>query len=300
MSRVLVTGATGFVGRQVVEALIARGHTPVCAIRRGTADRLPAGVNRVVESDDLFAEDSDWWRARLAGIDLCIHLAWVATPGRYLTDPRNLACLQGTLSLGQGAIEARLPRLVGCGTCFEYDTAPGVLSVDTPLRPTSPYAAAKSAAYMALDALLPPAGVSFLWARLFHVHGRGEDPRRLIAYLHDRLSRGEPAELGRGTQIRDFIDVRDAAAMLVSDALGPAEGAINIATGTGMTVRAMAEQIAAAYGRADLLRFGVRADNHTDPPCVVGLRPDTLAASGMTNDKTGELRWTFETRSATA
>ena len=73
-----------------------------------------------------------------------------------------------------------------------------------------------------------------------------------------------------GQQVRDYLDVRDAAAMIVDRALGPAQGAVNICSGMPTTVRAMAESIADEYGRRDLLNFGARADNLVDPPCVVG------------------------------
>ncbi|MDC0343674.1 NAD(P)-dependent oxidoreductase, partial [bacterium] len=95
-----------------------------------------------------------------------------------------------------------------------------------------------------------------------------------VPYLHRRLSAGEPADLTSGTQLRDFLDVDKAAAMLVKEALAARTGAVNIASGEGITVRALAERIADGYGRRDLLNFGARPDNITDPPCVVGVKAE--------------------------
>ena len=112
----------------------------------------------------------------------------------------------------------------------------------------------------------------FAWCRLFYLYGEGEDLRRLVSYVRGRLQAGEPAELSSGSQVRDFLDVREAARMVVDVALGSLEGPVNICSGTAVTVRELAERIADEFGRRDLLRFGARPDNPVDPPCVVGIR----------------------------
>jgi len=114
--------------------------------------------------------------------------------------------------------------------------------------------------------------VEFLWARLFYLYGVGENSRRLVPYLHQQVQAGQVADLTSGTQIRGFMDVDDAAALLVADAFSTRTGVSNIASGQGTTVRQLAEDIADGYGRRELLNFGARADNLTDPPMVVGLR----------------------------
>jgi dTDP-6-deoxy-L-talose 4-dehydrogenase (NAD+) len=163
-------------------------------------------------------------------------------------------------------------RIVGIGTCFEYDLTGGMLAIETPLRPLTPYAGAKAAAFMALSQWAPKQGIEFAWCRLFYLHGEGEDSRRLVPYLRSKLAAGEPAELTSGNQIRDFIDVREAGRIIAETALGHAQGAVNICSGMPITVRQLAESIADEYGRRDLLRFGARQDNLIDPPCVVGVK----------------------------
>lgn len=274
MGQVLLTGATGFVGRAVLAGLRARGHAPICVVRSGTAGRLE-GAGPVIETPDLFAESADWWADACADVDMVIHLAWYAEPGKYLTSDRNLDCLTGTLALARGAARAGVRRLVGTGTCFEYDLNHGRLSPLTPLAPLTPYAAAKAATFTVLGPWLAQAGIGFLWARLFYLFGEGEDARRLVPYLHQQLSRGAVADLSSGTQVRDFMDVRNAAELLLSDAFSARTGATNICSGEGITVRALAERIADGYGRRDLLNFGARPDNLTDPPVVIGLRGES-------------------------
>lgn len=270
----LVTGASGFVGRQVVAALTARGARLRLVLRDGrdVPAEAEGAVESVIRSADVFGESPDWWAQACRGVDTAVHLAWYAEPGRYLQSPLNLDCLVGTLRFARGAAAAGLRRFVGIGTCFEYDLTAGYLGVDTPLRPTTPYAGAKAAAFHALSTWLPAAGVEFLWCRLFYLYGAHEDTRRLVPYIRARLAAGEPAELTSGTQVRDFMGVHDAGRLIVESATGSRQGAVNICSGVPVTVRALAEQVADEYGRRDLLRFGARPDNLVDPPVVVGVR----------------------------
>jgi dTDP-6-deoxy-L-talose 4-dehydrogenase (NAD+) len=230
-----------------------------------------SSIEQVITTNDLFAETSDWWKQACMGIDTVIHVAWYAETGQYLQSEKNLDCLSGTLQLARGAVQAGVRRFVGAGTCFEYDLTTGDLSLDTPLRPLTPYAGAKAAAYMALSQWLPAESVEFVWCRLFYLYGEGEDERRLVPYIRSKLSAGETAELTSGTQIRDFLNVQVAAQTIVNAALSHHQGAMNICSGIPVSVRALAEQIADEYGRRDLLKFGTRPDNLVDPPRVVGV-----------------------------
>jgi len=270
---VLLTGATGFVGRQILRALLNEGKRVRLVVRTGHDDELASreGVERVVTTPDLFAQPADWWQKTCKGVDTIIHAAWYAEPGKYLTSAKNLDCLAGTIAMAQGAMAAGLRRFVGVGTCFEYDVSAGDLTTDTPLAPQSPYAGAKAAAFLALSQAMPVQGVEFVWCRLFYLYGEGEDARRFVPYLRGQLEKGEVAELTSGKQWRDFMDVRKAGDMIARAAMGKVTGAVNICSGQAITIRQLAERIADEYGRRDLLKFGARPDNLVDPPRVVGV-----------------------------
>ena len=267
---VLLTGASGFVGRQVLAALLARGDVAVRVTARDPAPFAGQAVD-CVATDDLFAESAERLAGLCQGVDTIIHCAWYVEPGQYLFSPRNLACLRGTLQLAEAALAGGVRRFCGVGTCFEYALGPEPLNTDTPLDPQSPYAAAKVAAFTALSGILPAAGLSFAWARLFYLHGDGEQAGRLVPSLRAALAQGDPVDLTSGTQVRDFLDVAEAGRRIAALALSAHQGAANICSGQPVTVRALAESIADEYGRRDLLRFGARADNAVDPAHVVGL-----------------------------
>lgn len=274
MTLVLLTGATGFVGRQVLRALSACEAKVRVVIREGGQGRLEmsGALEKIVTTEDLFAEDNEWWTEICKGVDIAIHVAWNVTPPNYLQSVKNIDCLSGTLQFAKGAAEAGVKRFIGIGTCFEYDFTEGLLSVQTPLRPTTLYAGAKAAAFMTLSQYLPEQGVEFAWCRIFYLYGEGEAEGRLVQYLRTRLMAGEPAELTSGRHIRDYLDVREAGRMIVQAALGAAQGPLNICSGAPITVRQLAERVADEYGRRDLLRFGARPDNLVDPSCIVGVR----------------------------
>lgn len=275
---ILVTGATGFVGRHVLKALAAEDKTVRLIVRRDIETPDSSGrIERVIKTPNLFSEDVNWWADACAGVDTIIHLAWFAEPGAYLQSPKNVSCLAGTLNLAQGAVLAGVRRFVGIGTCFEYELSNAPLTVTTPLRPLTLYAAAKASAFLTLSQWCGNNAMEFAWCRLFYLYGEGEDTRRLVPHIRLRLSQGQPAELSAGQQVRDFLDVAEAGHMIAKVALGSKTGPLNICSGVAITVRQLAEKIADEFGRRDLLKFGARPDNLIDPPFVVGARDNVLS-----------------------
>lgn len=280
MRKILVTGATGFVGKQVLKQL--NNHSVfIRIVSRGDQDNLLSSqehVDEVIITKNFFTETTQWYENICKDIDVVIHLAWYAERGKYLESPLNLECLSGTLNFAKAAAKQDVKKFVGAGTCFEYDlTSSNPLDINAILKPTHLYSIAKASAFSFLFKYFENQNIDFLWTRIFYLYGEGEDERSLVGELKKKLALGESVDLTQGKQIRDFIDVEIAGAMIADASLGLNVGAFNVCSGEGMSVRELAEKIADDYGGRNLLNFGARQENLLDEPFVVGVCSEVRA-----------------------
>ena len=168
-------------------------------------------------------------------------------------------------------------RVIHIASCFELATAPSDHTSpfldDHPIGAWSAYGASKAKGAEAAVAAGDRLGVPVVVLRLFGVYGPGEPPHRFVPHVIERLSRGEPAELSEGRQLRDWTYIDDAAEAIAAaaDATGLGAGPHNVCSGVPIAVRAVAEQIADALGASrDLLRFGARPMREGEPHWLVG------------------------------
>ena len=271
-TKILLTGATGFVGRQVLIALQAKDVDLTLIIRPGSEQKIHNDIlrSKVIFSEDLFAESVKWWEKTCQNIDIVVHLAWLLKPGEYLYSDKNMICYKGSVNIAKGAAKSGVRRLVSIGTCFEYKVSSNALTVNSALEPMTPYAEAKVKLYKKLSSLLSTFKIEFAWCRLFYLYGEFEDKRRFVPYLRSQLEHCKTAELSSGKQIRDFMDVKVAGQSIADITLSNENGAVNVCSEIPISIREFAEMIADEYGRRDLLNFGARPDNKYDPPYIVG------------------------------
>lgn len=276
--KILLTGASGFVGAHLARALISRGHS-VRAVYLPTdntarLDALAPNAERM--PIDLAFADCKALDSALKGADACVHAAWYAEPGRYLTAPENITCLEMSIRLLHAAIRCSVSRFVGVGTCAEYDLSLGDLDEQAPLRPTTLYAATKASFYMVGEQIAAVHGMSFAWCRLFYLYGPFESPRRLVSDLFLHLLAGKPFPVTQGQQVRDFLHVADAASAITAVTESGISGPINIGSATPVRIREIVEIAGRLTGRSDLIRWGARGENLLDPPRVVAINSKLL------------------------
>jgi nucleoside-diphosphate-sugar epimerase len=276
VTRVLVTGSGGFIGRRTLEPLRERGFEGV----RNTADLLePGAAERVI--------------AEVRPTHL-LHLAWYAEHGKFWAAPENLAWVSASLALLRAFAEAGGRRAVIAGTCAEYDwtvEAPA-LREDAPQAPATLYGAAKAGLHTVAGAYAAQAGFELAWGRVFFLYGPDEAPGRLVASVARALVAGEPARTSSGEQVRDFLHVDDVggafAALVGADGV---TGAVNVGSGEPVAVRDVVAEIALAAGRAELLEVGALPQRPGEPPRIVadvrrlreevGFRPRSGLAEGI-------------------
>jgi nucleoside-diphosphate-sugar epimerase len=283
VSRLLVTGAAGFVGAHVVRHALEAGHDVAAVVRPGgDAWRLrdldapmSAGALRLWPhelGEPASMEELDHALRRWTP-DACIHLAWQVTPGEYLHSPQNVTCVSQSLALLERLMDAGCGAVVMAGTCAEYDlerAGETPLREDAPTRPATLYAAAKLALATVAGQWATERDIPFAWARLFYLHGPMEDERRMVPALIRSLLAGRPFPATAGEQVRDYLHVADVASALVRLAESRASGPVNIASGEGVAVRDLMRLVAELVGRTDLVQLDALPYRAWEPPYVCG------------------------------
>ena len=255
MKRVLLTGATGFVGRHCLPTLLMKSYEVHAVSSRLRPGRAPDV--RWHEADLLDPVQSSKLMEKIRPTHL-LHLAWYTVPGKYWTSPENVRWLQASLELLRLFVQRGGRRAVLAGTCAEYDWRYGYCSeAVTPIRPATLYGTCKHSLQLAANALAEEAGLSAAWGRVFFLYGPHEYPERLVPSVILRMIRGERVPCSHAAQIRDFLYVEDIADAFVALLESDARGAINIGSGRPVSLRDVIHKIADRLNGHELVDFGV-------------------------------------------
>lgn len=269
--RVLVTGATGFIGSHLTRSLVQHGYDVYALVRPGAdlwriADVAPS--LQIVPGDLGSIEELVPFlnEVRPRG---CFHLGWYPVlPGTYLMARENFEMLEASVHLVRCLTDAGCEVFVGAGTCLEYDTDAGRLSESTPNKPQSLYAAAKLALGLATTHWATVSGIRVIWARLFQEFGPFEDERRLVPLVILSLLENAPFRPRGGSQVRDYLPVEDVAEALRLLMESEAHGPVNIGSGMPISVLELARQIGSLMGRPDLIEAAKAADDAGGPALI--------------------------------
>lgn len=268
MKRVLLTGATGFIGRHCLSSLVERGYEVHAVSSHPIATEREANIH--------------WHQANLLDLPQAaalmavvqpshlLHFAWYTMPGKYWTSAENLRWVQASISLLKNFVQHSGQRVVMAGSCAEYAWRYGYCSESTtPLDPATLYGICKHSLQLMLSAFSRNTGLSAAWGRIFFLFGPYEHPHRLVANVIRSLLSGEPARCSHGRQIRDFLYVQDVADAFVALLESGVPGPVNIASGQPVALRELIYKIAAKLNREDLIQLGVTSTPPDEPPLLV-------------------------------
>ncbi len=266
MSRILVTGGSGFIGSRCVSALEARGLETISPSSSELDLLDEAATRRFLDA------------TRPTHL---LHTAWRHIRGNAMSALDNLEWLKASITLIQAFHQAGGVRAAALGSSAEYDWNYGQCQTGaTPLRPESIYGASKLALYTAMSAYARQTGLSFVWPRVFFVYGPGEHESRITPYVIKSLVAGQPAQCTNGLQVRDYVHVDDVANAVVKALFSSHEGEIDVASGAPLPVRDLVLEIARQLGREDLVQLGARPSPPNEAPYVIGDPKAAMATLG--------------------
>lgn len=271
--RVLVSGASGFVGKYTIAPLLARGYDVHVVSRTASAQlEKPLQSEKNVNWHVADLLDCDAQRALIAQIrpSHLLHLAWYAEHGKFWNAVENAAWLKATISLAEIFYDAGGERMVGAGTCAEYEWGDKIcVEGRTRECPASLYGLTKLAAGHCANALAIQHSASAAWARIFFPYGPGEPAARLIPYVIDSLLNGQPARCTHGKQLRDYLYAVDVGAALVAILDSKVSGPINLGSGVATPISDIVQRIGSIIGRTELIELGAIPEPAHSAPVVV-------------------------------
>lgn len=254
---VLVTGAGGFIGSHLAEALVRAGAKTRAMVHynsagsRGWIDRSELGGEMDVFAGDIREVDSV--RHALKGVDVVFHLAaLIAIPYSYVSPASYVSTnIVGTLNILQEAIRSGVSRVVHTSTSEVYGTAREVpISEEHPLQAQSPYSATKISADKLAESFYRSFGLPISIVRPFNTYGPRQSARAVIPTIMRQALANEPIRIGNVTPTRDFNYVEDTVRGFLLNATGEnAAGRVtNLGTGKETSIGDLAEMICSLAG----------------------------------------------------
>lgn len=259
MKKILVTGATGFIGNHVVAGLVEKGYDVTAtssSVSKAELMQWYPHVKYIAFNLAGFDDTIDYYD-HFGSPDILIHLAWEGLPNykeSFHTEinlPRHYAFLSNLVRNG-------LADITITGTCFEYGMKEGMLAETMECEPANPYAIAKNELRKQVEALAKDKGIVFKWVRLFYMYGEGQSPKSLISQLDKALEANETVfNMSGGEQVRDFLPVEEVAAGITRVATqDKVTGIINCCSGKPVRVKQFVSDYLQKKGKTIQLNLG--------------------------------------------
>jgi dTDP-6-deoxy-L-talose 4-dehydrogenase (NAD+) len=258
--KVLVTGATGFLGYHVIHALLKKNCTIITTSSNLANAKEKDWYNKTrhIPFELSTFDDSINYYEFFDQPDLMIHLAWEGLPN-YKSDFHEKVNLPRHVLFLTNLIRNGLKDLTVTGTCLEYGMEEGCLNEDMDVHPDNSYGVAKHKLRVELEGLKSKYEFSFKWVRLFYMYGKGQNPNSLLSQLEAALERGdEEFNMSGGEQIRDYLPVEIVAKNIVLIALQKSiEGIINNCSGVPVSIRDFVSDYLKSKNKKIKLNLGV-------------------------------------------
>jgi nucleoside-diphosphate-sugar epimerase len=251
--KILVTGATGFIGSAFLRLALAHGHSVGALVRAQPGSSLPEHKKIKVITGTVAA--TPWDEIKTFQPDTCVHCAWTTAPRVPYDSPQHFQFLEQSKIFLEQLIHLGIRQVIGLGTCIEYKIVKEPLvEGKTPIGPVGPYAESKNLMRIWLEEASARHGFQLCWPRIFYVYGVGEDPTRLCTSLIQRFRRNEPLILKTPRSTKDYIYIDDVANALLMLLEKKFAGPVNLGTGVGVTIYDLAQHVQQLLGKTGLVQ----------------------------------------------
>ena len=281
MSRLLVTGAGGFVGAAVADLAARNGHNVTALVRNPSSPRAVALAGRCAIAVANLS-DRDAVRAVLAQArpHCVIHSAWEGVGGPDRAGDIQLDNIRTSVELLDSAIAVGARRFIGIGSQAEYGRHDRRIDESATTEPFLLYGAAKLSTCHLTRQRASEAGIGFAWLRLFSPYGPGDNPNWLIPSVATQILAGQTPRTSAGTQKWDYLHIADCAQGILAAAVTEsAQGVFNLSSGRAVTVRSIVERIRDLACPGLQLTFG---DIPFGPNQIMHLEGDSSRLSAAT------------------
>lgn len=240
--KVLVTGATGFIGFYVIEKLLKQSVSVIATSTDVGKARKKSWFDKVQFIEHKIGEEEKYENLyrKFQEPDAVIHLAWKGLPNYKALFHFEEHLFQQYFFL-KNLVAHGLQNLLVTGTCFEYGMKNGCLSEEMSSDPANPYALSKDTLRKFLEQLQQTVPYALKWVRLFYMYGDGQNPNSLLAQLQAALDRGDEVfNMSEGNQVRDYLSVKEVAENIIAISMQQdIHGIINCCSGNPVTVKAL-------------------------------------------------------------
>lgn len=239
--KVLITGGTGFIGRNVVAELIKRGYEVHSLVFPPFAPEQKGLVQYEMNLMDSDAVEKFLSEHHFENL---IHLAWYVGKGCHIAD-QNIDWTIATLNLLKSFQKYGGKTFVGAGTISEYEYKYGyLLEDDTPTSPKTLYGESKNSVYKMAQTFCKQHDMNFKWPRIFNLYGPNEKPQRLMPSVINSCLKGEDVKVSDCLKFQDYLHVEDTVRGIVDVFESNIQGAVNICSGKPVQLRYIVNKIA--------------------------------------------------------
>ncbi len=240
--KILVTGATGFIGNHVIQTLLRLNHDIIATSRNVDKARQFSWFDKVTYIPADLNENRENYFHFFKEPEIAIHLTWEGLPNYkdLFHFEKNLKVQYDFLN---NLIVHGLKKLCVIGTCFEYGMQNGCLSEELNTNPVTPYGLAKDCLRKFLEILNQKYNYILTWIRLFYMYGDGQSEKSLLSQLEAAIQRGDKRfNMSGGEQLRDYLPIKKVAEYIVRVALqDKIQGIINCCSGKPISIRKFVE-----------------------------------------------------------